>query len=76
MKLKPTLDGLLEVRHKWLIETFSGPPDCGTAHNYTGDNGTADMIKEKRQEYDSSRLYLNEYLTFLIQELERISTEK
>lgn len=76
MKLKPTLDGLLEARQKWLAETFSGPPDCGKAYNYTGDNGLADLITKYRMEYDSSRLYLNESLTFLIQEMERISAEK
>ena len=76
MKLKPTLDGLIEIRNQWVRDTFSGPPDCGTAYNYTGDNGLADMIREKSMEYDSNRLYLDESLTFLVRELEALATKE
>lgn len=76
MKVKPILDGLREARSEWVRKAFSGPPDCGTAYNYTGDNGLADAISEKEKEYASQRLYLDEYFTFLIQEIERISLEK
>lgn len=76
MKVKPILDGLREARREWVHKAFSGPPDCGTAYNYTGDNGLADAISEKEKEYASQRLYLDEYFTFLIQEIERISLEK
>lgn len=76
MKVKPVLDGLRQTRQEWLRKTFSGPPDCGTAYNYPGDNGLADAISEKEKEYASQRLYLDEYFTFLIQELEKIAVQK
>lgn len=76
MKIVPTLEGLRRVRRKWQQDTFSGPPDCGTAYNYTGDNGLADAISEKEKEYASQRLYLDDNFRFLIQELERVSLEK
>lgn len=76
MEVKPVLDGLRQTRQEWLRETFSGPPDCGIAYNYTGDNGLSAMISDKEKEYASQRLYLDECFTFLIQELERIATEE
>lgn len=76
MKIVPTLEGLRKVRRKSLQDTFSGPPDCGTAYNYTGDNGLADAISEKEKEYASQRLYLDDNFRFLTQELERMSLEK
>lgn len=76
MRVKPILDGLHKTRQEWLRKSFSGPPDCGIAYNYSGDNGLADAIDEKEKEYASQRLYLDEYFTFLIQEIEKISLEK
>lgn len=76
MKVKPALDELREARQKWLCESFSGPPDCGSAYNYTGDNGLTDAISEKEKEYASQRLYLNDHFTFLMQEIEKLSLEK
>lgn len=76
MKVKPILDGLREARSEWARKAFSGPPDCGTVYNYTGDNGLSDAISEKEKEYASQRLYLDEYFTFLIQEIERIALER
>lgn len=76
MKVTPILEGLRDARREWLRKAFSGPPDCGTAYNYTGDNGLADAISEKEKEYAAQRLYLDEYFTFLIQEIERIALER
>lgn len=75
MQVKPILDELREARKEWLRKSFSDPPDCGTAYNYSGDDGLSDAIREKEMEYASQRLYLNESFTFLIQEIEKAALE-
>ena len=73
MEVKPALDELRKTREKWLRKSCSGPPDCGSAYNYNGDNGTADAIKEKEMEYNSAKLQFNEYIILLMKDIEKQS---
>lgn len=70
------LASLRKDRQDWLRKSFSGSSNCRAAINYAGDDSTADKIREKEMEHAYLRLYLNDNITFLIQEAEGLSLEK
>lgn len=73
MKAKPIFIGLSEIYHKWQTETYSQPmPPEG----YPSNAGLREMYDRAETKYDIEKLRLNEYLTYLVSELESISMKK
>lgn len=73
MKAKPIFIGLSETYHKWQTETYSQPmPPEG----YPSGTGLREMYDRAETKYDIEKLRLNEYLTYLVSELESISMKK
>lgn len=73
MKAKPTFIGLSEIYNKWRNETYSKPkPQEG----YPDGSSLREMRERAEIKYDIAKLRLNEYLTYLISELEDISMTK
>lgn len=73
MKAKPIFIGLSEIYHKWQTETYSQPmPPEG----YPSGASLREMYDRAETKYDIEKLRLNEYLTYLVSELESISMKK
>lgn len=76
-EIVPILEGLRKTRREQLEQIYATPPDCDGAYNVpNGHNALCDMIGEKEKEYAAERLCLDDYLTFLLQEIEKIAKKK
>lgn len=76
-EIVPILEGLRKIRTEQLEQIYATKPDCGDAYNVpNGHNALCDMIREKEKEYAAERLYLDDNLTFLVQEIEKIAKKK
>ena len=73
MKAKPVFIGLSEIYHKWQTETYSQPM---SPEGYPSGAGLREMYDRAETKYDIEKLRLNEYLTYLVSELESISMKK
>ena len=70
MEAKPIFVGLSGIYEKWRNETYSQPEP---PEGYPSGAGLREMLERSEAKYDIAKLRLNEYLTFLVSELERIS---
>lgn len=72
MKEKPRLENLRQVHSDWISKTYSQPKP---ANGYPSNDGLRNMLDTATTKCDIAKLHLNEYLLYLISELEKVSLE-
>lgn len=72
MKAKPRLENLRQIHSDWISKTYSQPKP---ANGYPNHDGLRNMLDVATTKCDIAKLHLNEYLLYLISELEKVSLE-
>ena len=73
MRAKPIYIGLMNIYNEWTAKTYSQPQP---ADGYPSGDGLRERLQQAETKYEIERLRLNEFLTYLVSELEDISMDK
>lgn len=73
MRAKPIYIGLMNIYNEWTAKTYSQPRP---ADGYPSGDGLRERLQQAETKYEIERLRLNEFLTYLVSELEDISMDK